>query len=140
MKKTARILVLMLLAAACCCRCSCDKEAGMDRDFLETGAVGLRVAGQNRFMYDPTTCQLGYNSTLVQFRAGNDTGTEYFTLSCDRPPVQVGQTVKADLAYTRGASVARESGLTFSVEQVRGDKAWLWNSAKKIAVCVQVIR
>ena len=139
MKHPAKMLVMAMLAAVCC-RCTCEKEAGIDRDFLETGSVGLRVAGQNRFLYDPATCQLGFNSTLFQFRAGNDTGTDFFTLTCREMPVQTGQTVKADLVYTRNSGITREAGLAFSVEQIRGDRIWLWNAPKKIAACVQVIR
>ena len=139
MKLSAKILAAVLLAAACC-RCSCEKEAGIDRDFLETGTVGLRVAGQNRFMYDPATCQLGFSETLIQFRAGNDTGTDFFTLTCNELPVRTGQTVKADLVYTRTSGISRENGLAFSVEQVQGDKIWLWNASKKIAVCVRLLR
>lgn len=138
MKQPAKILLLALAIA--CCRCSCEKEAGIDRDFLETGTVGLRVAGQNRFMYDPSTCQLGFNSTMIQFRAGNDTGTEYFTLTCSELPVEVGQKVRADLVYTRSSGITREAGLSFSVEEIQGDKIWLWNSSKKAAVCVEIIR
>lgn len=138
MKHPSKILVLALLAALCC-RCSCEKS-GIDRDFLESGGVGLRVAGQNRFMYEPATCQLGFNSTLIQFRAGNDTGTDFFTLTCRELPVQVGQTVKADLIYTRNSGITREAGLSFTVEQIQGDKIWLWNASKKAAVCVQMIR
>lgn len=138
MREPAKILLLALAIA--CCRCSCEKEAGIDRDFLETGTVGLRVAGQNRFMYDPSTCQLGFNSTMIQFRAGNDTGTEYFTLTCSELPVEVGQKVRADLVYTRSSGITREAGLSFSVEEIQGDKIWLWNSSKKAAVCVEIIR
>lgn len=138
MRQPAKILLLALAIA--CCRCSCEKEAGIDRDFLETGTVGLRVAGQNRFMYDPSTCQLGFNSTMIQFRAGNDTGTEYFTLTCSELPVEVGQKVRADLVYTRSSGITREAGLSFSVEEIQGDKIWLWNSSKKAAVCVEIIR
>lgn len=138
MRQPAKILLLAL--AITCCRCSCEKEAGIDRDFLETGTVGLRVAGQNRFMYDPSTCQLGFNSTMIQFRAGNDTGTEYFTLTCSELPVEVGQQVRADLVYTRSSGITREAGLSFSVEEIQGDKIWLWNSSKKAAVCVEIIR
>lgn len=138
MRQLAKILLLALAIA--CCRCSCEKEAGIDRDFLETGTVGLRVAGQNRFMYDPSTCQLGFNSTMIQFRAGNDTGTEYFTLTCSELPVEVGQKVRADLVYTRSSGITREAGLSFSVEEIQGDKIWLWNSSKKAAVCVEIIR
>lgn len=138
MRHAAKILLLALAIA--CCRCSCEKEAGIDRDFLETGTVGLRVAGQNRFMYDPSTCQLGFNSTMIQFRAGNDTGTEYFTLTCSELPVEVGQKVRADLVYTRSSGITREAGLSFSVEEIQGDKIWLWNSSKKAAVCVEIIR
>lgn len=139
MKHPATILIMALLAVLCC-RCSCEKEAGIDHDFLESGAVGLRVAGQNRFIYDPATCQLGFNSTLNQFRAGNDLGTNYFSLTCRELPVQVGQTVRADLVYTRSSGITREAGLAFTVEQIQGDKIWLWNASKKTAVCVQLIR
>lgn len=139
MRHPAKILV-MVLSVIACCRCSCDQSTGIDRDFLENGTIGLRVAGTNRFMYEPADCQLGFNSTLKQFRAGNDTGTDFFTLTCSELPVQVGQKIKADLVYTRHNGITRENGLSFSVEQIQGDKIWMWSSAKKIAVCVQLIR
>lgn len=118
----------------------CDRTARIDPAILEDPTIGLRIGGQVRFAYDPATCQLGFNRKLNQFRVGNDNGTEYFTLTCDKLPSEVGQSVKADLILIRNNGISRETGLSFTVEQIQGDKIWLWHAGKKIAVCVQIIR
>lgn len=138
MRHCAKWLPLML--AALLWLGGCGPESRIDPNILADETVGLRIDGQVRFAYDPATCQLGFNSSLNQFRAGNDTGTEYFTLTCEKLPSEIGQTVKADLVLIRNGSILRESGLVFTVEQVRDEKVWLWHAAKKIAVCVRIIR
>ena len=136
--KRAPLLTLLLLSVLT--GCSCEKEPEIDSAFLESTAVGLQIKGTILFSYDPLTCQLGYGYDTNQFRASNDNGTEYFTLTCDKLPVSKGQTVKGDLVFTRGNGTGKETGLKLTVEKVQGDLIWLWNSSKQIAVCVQVLR
>jgi hypothetical protein len=135
-----RILIPILSVLFLLTGCSCNKEPDIDSKFLESTAVGLQIKGTTLFSYDIVNDQLGYNELKRQFRACNDTGTEYFTLTCDKLPTEKGQTVKGSLTYTRGNGVGQESNLKLKVEKVQGDLVWLWNSDKQIAICVRTLR
>lgn len=134
-----RILIPILSVLFLLTGCSCNKEPDIDSKFLESTAVGLQIKGTAMFSYDSGD-QLSYNEQKKIFRACNDTGTEYFTLTCDKLPTEKGQTVKGSLTYTRGNGVGMENNLKLKVEKVQGDLAWLWNSDKQIAICVRTLR
>lgn len=136
MKAKLFLLGAVLFLAA---GCSCNKEPEIDSKFLESNTVCLQIKGVAQFTYDPLSGQLSYNEAQRIFRACNDTGTDFFTLTCDKLPTQKGLTLKGSLSYTRGNTVAQESSLKFAVEKVQGDYAWLWNADKQIAVCVRTL-
>ena len=135
-KKLLPLLASLLILAGC----SCNKEPDIDSKFLESSTVALQIKGAAQFTYDSARDQLSFNEQKKTFRACNDNGTEYFTLSCDKLPTEKGQTIKGNLADTRGNGVGQESNLKLNVEKVQGDMIWLWNSDKKIAVCVRTLR
>ena len=85
---------------------------------MESSTVALQVKGAAQFTYDSARDQLSFNEQKKTFRACNDKGTEYFTLSCDKIPTEKGQTIKGNLAYTRGNGVGQESNLKLNSNSV----------------------
>lgn len=112
----------------------------MDLDMYNSDQISLMVKGKKVFTFDEGTCQLGYNRTLKQFRAGNDDMTSYFVLNLAELPRELGQEIKAELKWTSGGSVKPTSSLTLKVEKYDDTGlVWLWNSADKTGAVVKIL-
>ena len=134
MRKYLFIIALVLLFTGC------KKKVEMDLDMYNSTQVSLMVKGKRVFTFDDGTCQLGYNRTLRQFRAGNDDMTSYFVLTCYDTPRTQGQEIKADLLWTSGSSVKSANGLVYKVEKYDDTGlVWLWNSADKTGAVVKIL-
>ena len=134
MRKYLFIIALVLLFTGC------KKKVEMDLDMYNSTQVSLMVKGKRVFTFDDGTCQLGYNRTLRQFRAGNDDMTSYFVLTCYDTPRTQGQEIKADLLWTSGSSVKSANGLVYKVEKYDDTGlVWLWNSADKTGAVVKTL-
>ena len=134
MRKYIFILALVLLFTGC------KKKVEMDLEMYNSNQVSLMVKGKKVFVYDEGTCQLGYNSTKRQFRAGNDDMTSYFVLTCSEAPRSQGQEIRADIQWTSGSSVKSTNGLTFKVEKYDNTGlVWLWNSTDKTGAVVKIL-
>ena len=128
------ILALVLLFTGC------KKKVEMDLEMYNSNQVSLMVKGKKVFLYDDGTCQLGYNSSKRQFRAGNDDMTSYFVLTCSETPRSQGQEIRADIQWTSGSSVKSTNGLTFKVEKYDNTGlVWLWNSTDKTGAVVKIL-
>ena len=135
MRKYLYIIVLVLLCTGCN-----RKKVEMDLDMYNSNQISLMVKGKKVFTFDEGTCQLGYNRTLKQFRAGNDDMTSFFVLTCTDLPRTQGQEIRADLQWTSGSSVKTSNGLTFKVEKYEDTGlVWLWNSADKTGAVVKIL-
>ena len=134
MRKYIFILALVLLFTGC------KKKVEMDLEMYNSNQVSLMVKGKKVFLYDDGTCQLGYNSSKRQFRAGNDDMTSYFALTCSETPRSQGQEIRADIQWTSGSSVKSTNGLTFKVEKYDNTGlVWLWNSTDKTGAVVKIL-
>ena len=134
MRKFIFILALVLLFTGC------KKKVEMDLEMYNSNQVSLMVKGKKVFLYDDGTCQLGYNSSKRQFRAGNDDMTSYFVLTCSEAPRSQGQEIRADIQWTSGSSVKSTNGLTFKVEKYDNTGlVWLWNSTDKTGAVVKIL-
>ena len=134
MRKYLLIIALVLLSAGC------KKKVEMDLEMYNSNQVSLMVKGKKVFLYDDGTCQLGYNSSKRQFRAGNDDMTSYFVLTCSEAPRSQGQEIRADIQWTSGSSVKSTNGLTFKVEKYDNTGlVWLWNSTDKTGAVVKIL-
>ena len=134
MRKYIFILALVLLFTGC------KKKVEMNLDMYISNQVSLMVKGKKVFLYDDGTCQLGYNSSKRQFRAGNDDMTSYFVLTCSEAPRSQGQEIRADIQWTSGSSVKSTNGLTFKVEKYDNTGlVWLWNSTDKTGAVVKIL-
>ena len=134
MRKFIVIIALVLLFTGC------KEKVEMDLDMYNSNQVSLMVKGKKVFLYDDGTCQLGYNSSKRQFRAGNDDMTSYFVLTCSEAPRSQGQEIRADIQWTSGSSVKSTNGLTFKVEKYDNTGlVWLWNSTDKTGAVVKIL-
>ena len=133
MRKYLLIIALVLLSAGC------KKKVEMDLEMYNSDQVSLMVKGKKVFTYSEGTCQLGYNNTLRQFRAGNDDMTSYFVLTCSEAPRSQGQEIRADLQWTSGSSSKSTKGIIFKVEKYETGLVWLWNSTDKTGAVVKIL-
>ena len=135
MRKYLYIIVLLPLLFS-----GCKEKVEMDLDMYNSDQISLMVKGKKVFTFDEGTCQLGYNRTLKQFRAGNDDMTSYFVLNLAELPRELGQEIKAELKWTSGGSVKPASSLTLKVEKYDDTGlVWLWNSADKTGAVVKIL-
>ena len=134
MRKYLYIIVLVLLCSGC------KKKVEMDLDMYNSNQISLMVKGKKVFTFDEGTCQLGYNRSLKQFRAGNDDMTSFFVLTCTDLPRTKGQEIRGNLQWTSGSSVKTSNGLTFKVEKYDDTGlVWLWNSTDKTGAVVKIL-
>ena len=126
---------LLVLAAAALLAGACQSK--IDEAVLESPDLGLYQEGKPLIQYNPLKFQNAYNETLRQFRVHDDTMSEYFILTLDAIPTQVGQQVTGSL---RSSVTADMSGLEFSVEKTDGEgRVWLWCKKRKLAATVQIL-
>ena len=111
-----------------------------DEILLPRTEISLTIKGDLAMEFEPTTCQIGYNSTRNEFRLINDNLSDWFIFRSDAVPTNVGQEVKASLEYTSQNATKKLTDLTFSVEKTALDgTTWLWNKDKKIGVIIKVL-
>lgn len=134
MRKFLPILALSFLAASCG-----GKKVEMDPILYDSDQVALMVKGKSMFTCTGNNCQIGFNRTLREFRAGNDDMTSYFVITCSELPAKEGQEIKADLQWTSGSSVKSSTGLTFQVEKIDAGLVWLWNATDKTGAVVKIL-
>ena len=131
------LFVIALLALLCS---GCRKKVEMDLEMYNSDQVSLMIKGKKVFTYTEGTCQLGYNPSLRQFRAGNDDMTSFFVLTCSDLPRQEGQEIRAEIKWTSGSSVKTSGGVTLKVEKYDGTGlVWLWNAADKTGAVVKTL-
>ena len=134
MRKYLFIIALVLLFTGC------KKKVEMDLEMYNSNQVSLMVKGKKVFLYDDGTCQLGYNSSKRQFRAGNDDMTSYFVLTCSEIPRTKGQEIKGSIQWTSGSSVKSSGNLVFKVEKYEDTGlVWLWDSTDKTGAVVKIL-
>lgn len=115
--------------------CACKKEE-VDEAFLENDNLCLIENGVTIHSYDPNTWQVGFNKDKKEFRIHTDTMSDYYVLTCQELPQEIGQEVHANLKWS-GNSMTSKSNLTFKVEKMDSQgRIWLWCKKGKIAVSV----
>lgn len=101
--------------------------------------VSLTVRGEEQFVYDPLTCQLGYNMEDCEFRVYDDRLGDWFVLRCNVPPDTEGMKVRADIEFTTNDSTVSYDGLEFVVKKTDvSGHVWLWNESRKIGVVISM--
>lgn len=119
----------------------CHHSVEMDPAFLEKDGLSLKVGKKTVITYDPLTWQLGYTASLHEFSVFTDDMSSYYIVTCKTDlPARVGDAVDADLEWTEGGSIKKESNLRFVVKQFGEDgRVWLWNGKEGIGVVIQTL-
>lgn len=129
MKRLIAILAILISAASCSGR--------LERDFLESPEVRLSVDNRTLFVYDPLTCQMGYDATDCRFHVMKDNASDYYMLTLSKQPSSEGEHIKGDISWTTSDSIENRKNIAFTVMKLEGDIIWLWNADQRIAVCVK---
>lgn len=123
MKKPHIIIILLTVLSMT----SCNRGHGPDKQFLENENITLTVGGREKIRFCPDTWQLSYSEDNKQFRANNDTMSEFFILTCSDIPVRPGQNIKCSLKYTDGGIAVYKTGMQFEVQKIDDEgMVWLW--------------
>ncbi len=138
MRNTIKIPVIALAAWVFA---SCAGEEPVP----DTDGSALNVNGEEVFQYDEKTWQAVFFSPDNLFLMTDDGRNNWYRLSCDDFPSEVGQTVKADLSYKVAGSrneVRTVSGLSLKVSEIDGDSGMvsLTDSDKKVTLSIICVR
>ena len=132
MKRTVLILLAILTLLSC-------NDRQDEPAFLAFDQVRLEMSGKEVFVYDPATCQLSFNRTAGEFRAGTDNMSDYFVVKFHRVPAHLNEEVDADFTWTTERSVERKKNITLKVMKLEGDVLWLWGSSSRTALIVRIL-
>ncbi|MBQ9893519.1 MAG: hypothetical protein IJM35_10245 [Bacteroidales bacterium] len=139
-----KIYSIAAIAALALTAASCNKENGgaAARQFVKNNSeVCLKVNGKMAYSFDPDHGQLGYNSSLNEFRASNDDMSEFFILTFKEAPAREGQTVQASAEWTSAGAVQSNNSITFSVSKIESDGTiWLYSGKSKIGAVVRKLQ
>lgn len=135
MKKLLIIIAAVMMAVAC------QKETGFDKTQITDSTVRLLVSKSEVFRYDELQCQMAYNKSLKQFRAGTDNMSDYFIVKMSAVPTKAGQSLTADMEWTTSSSINNLSAVPFEVVQMDADNnAWLWSSKQDISLVLKILQ
>lgn len=132
---------LLIIISAAMMLAACHKDSGFDKAQIADPTPRLCVKKKEAFRYDGLKCQMSFNKSLRQFRAGTDTMSDYFIVKMSAVPQSAGQIITADLEWTTPTGVNSQSGVSFEVVQVdSGNNAWLWSSRQDLSVVIKVLQ
>lgn len=131
-----RIIVSMVAISLSVISCASHKT---EEAFVASDDVRLQVGRADQFVYDPLTCQLGFNRSTRTFSAHTDTMSDYFIATFSEVPASLGQKLSADINWTTHSNVLSRKKLTLEVVRLEGDKVWLWSQQGKIGLTVRTL-
>lgn len=134
-EKIYRIAGMVLILMACSCN-----RYDIDEILLQRSDISLTVKGEVQFAFDPATDQIGQAVNANEFRVYDDKLADWFILTCDSTPTDVGQSIKGNLEWTTHTSTKNLRGLAFTVKQTNKDGLlWLWEEEQKIGLVIKNI-
>ena len=132
MKRILLLLTVLITVSGCI--------YDIDEILLQREDISMTVKGAEQFVYDPVTCQLGYNEAENEFRVLDDNLGHWFIVKCSSRPTTPGQEIRADLTWTTADNIRKKKGLKFTVKKTRPDGLiWMWCKSDKIGVTVKEI-
>lgn len=135
MKRLITMISVAMMAVAC------HKDTGFDKAEMLDSTVRMCVKRSEVFRYDDLKCQMAFNKSLKQFRAGTDNMSDYFLMKMSAVPAKAGQTLSADMEWTTSSNINNLSAVQFEVIQMDSDNnAWLWSARQDISVVVKILQ
>lgn len=129
--KKIMLLAAVLIAAGC-------SRYDVDEILMIREDISLTWKGVEQFVYEPATCQIGFNAERNEFRAHTDNLSEWFVLTCMDMPSEVGDEIEADISWTGVNDTRSMRGLEFQTRKISEDGLiWLWCRSAKIGVTIR---
>lgn len=130
MKYINLILIIITLLVSCTAM-----ESG---PAIESDTISLTWKETIQVEYNPTTYQLGYNSSSNVYRVYDDRLSYWFTIKCSEKPATQGQILTADVSWTGKSKTINLRELKFEVTKTDDTgKVWLWNQANRISIVLK---
>ena len=105
---------------------------------IESDTISLTWKETIQVEYNPTTYQLGYNSSSNVYRVYDDRLSYWFTIKCSEKPATQGQILTADVSWTGKSKTINLRELKFEVTKTdETGKVWLWNQANRISIVLK---
>ena len=125
-----RIFIMMVAVMSLAgCRYDIDEILLMRED------VSLTWKGEEQFVYDPASCQMGFNASRKEFRVQTDNLSSWFVINFSDIPASEGDEIEADISWTGTTDTRSMKALKFKVEKVSSDgMIWMWCRSAKIGV------
>lgn len=129
-----RNIIIILLAVASLSGCTLSLT-GLEQ--MTSSDISLTWKGDLQISYDPETYQLGYSSRN-EYRVYDDKISDWFSIRCSEKPVSNGQTLQADVSWTKETRTMEFEDLEFTVVQTdETGKVWLWNASNRIGIVIK---
>jgi len=130
MRLMKKLLMLILVFAAVSCN-----RFDVDEILLLRNDVSLTWKGEEQFVYDPASCQMGFNASRKEFRVQTDNLSSWFVINFSDIPASEGDEIEADISWTGTTDTRSMKALKFKVEKVSSDgMIWMWCRSAKIGV------
>lgn len=132
MKHWAVIFAVVLATFAGC------KSENLSEEFVLDRTPRMEIKGYTTFLYDPLTCQVGFNQENCEFRVHTDNMSDFFIVRLNEMPSGENQIIEGTAQWTTGDDLHNKK-TRFSVVKMDGDRIWLWSAESRIAVVVQAL-
>ncbi len=129
-------LVTALLAALSLCGCV---HTTILPSFLSDDTVRLEIDGAPVFTYDKVSCQLSFNEQRGHMGAMTDTMLDFFCVTLDHIPQNVGEKARASISWTTPEGEKSINEVTLETKRIKGDILWLCDEAQRTAAVVRVL-
>lgn len=131
-----KVLYILLLLPALLCSCVKDDFRPV---FIQTEETCLMQRGSTVFSYDPLTCQMGFNREKNEFRVHTDNMSDFYIVTLDRIPVQLGEKVEGTIVWTTETSIYTRKKITLEAVRIEGERIWLWHEQSRTGVTVSAL-
>ena len=131
-------IIFAVLASALLFSCQPQNITELS-DFVRDNNVRLEVDGVKVFVYDEIGCQMALNANRGEFRAFDDTMSEYFILDMDSVPQSVGDRVNTTIIWTESGYEREKQNVTLVARSIRGDVVWLCDDTQHNAAVIRIL-
>ena len=135
-----KILILIGCLATVLALGACEPQGVTElSSFVRDNNVRLEIDGVRVFNYNDAGCQLALNARRGEFRAHDDTMSEYFIISMDKLPLAAGDRVNATISWTESGYERQKQNVTLVARSIRGDVVWLCDDTQRNAAVIRLL-